>query len=430
MKKSNLLTIAIGALFSMLFITSCSLDKCDSITTYTQYDPIFITQNEIESQKMDYKSGDEVSLRNPGKIYYYNNYLFINEFQEGIHIYDNNDPANPVKLGFIAIPGNQDIAVKEGVLYADHYTELFTIDISNPSQPVFLSRLSNIFWYGDQGNETYLVGYRETEITEDIACDDFRYGSDYYRGNGGVVFAQDDAIDFNGAPEFGTGSSSQSGVGGSMASFTIVGNYLYVIDRINMDIFDVSNATTPSYVKEQPIGWEIETIFPYENYLFIGSQTGMFIFDNSDPADPVQISSFSHAQACDPVVVEGATAYITLRDGTTCQNFTNQLDVVDLSDIMNPSLMKTYPMHNPHGLAVRNDILYICDGDDGLKVYDSKDKYKIDDNQLAHVKNINMFDVISLTPNHLLLIGADGFFQYNSTDPTDLKLLSQINIEK
>jgi hypothetical protein len=432
MKKIILLTLAFGALISSILITSCSLDKCDAVTTYTRWDPIIMTQSEIANQEMSFIAGDEVSLKNPGKIYYYNNHLFINEFQEGIHIYNNTDASNPVKIGFIEIPGNQDIAVKNGVLYADHYTELFTINISDISQPVFLSRFAEIFTYSNQGNGAFLVGYRETEITEDIPCDDYRYGSQYYRKDGGAIFAQDDAVDFGGAPElFSNGSSSSgSGVGGSMASFTIVGNYLYVIDETNMDIFDVTDATIPAFVKVQELGWQIETIFPYEDYLFIGSQAGMFIYDNSDPANPVHVADFIHAQACDPVVVEGTTAYITLRDGSTCQNFTNQLDVVDISNIYNPQLLKSYPMHNPHGLAVRNDILYICDGDDGLKVYDAEDKYRIDENQLSHVKDINMFDAISLNPNHLLLIGADGFFQYNSADPANLQLLSHINIEK
>jgi hypothetical protein len=43
------------------------------------------------------------SLTAPGKIFYYNGYLFINELNTGIHVYDNHDPSNPRNVGFINI---------------------------------------------------------------------------------------------------------------------------------------------------------------------------------------------------------------------------------------------------------------------------------------------------------------------------------------
>ncbi|MBK8279937.1 MAG: hypothetical protein IPK94_07395 [Saprospiraceae bacterium] len=55
------------------------------------------------------------------------------------------------------------------------------------------------------------------------------------------------------------------------------------------------------------------------------------------------LSTFSHARACDPVYVEGDIAYITLRNGTRCENFTNELDVVDITNITSPRLIKNTP---------------------------------------------------------------------------------------
>ena len=44
------------------------------------------------------------------------------------------------------------------------------------------------------------------------------------------------------------------------------------------------------------------------------------------------------------------------------------MDVVDVSDLMNPTLLATHQMHRPHGLSVVDNSLYICEEDQGVKV--------------------------------------------------------------
>jgi len=58
-------------------------------------------------------------LQSPGKIYTYRHYLLVNETQKGVHIFDNSDPRNPIPINFLKIIGNNDVAVKNGVLYSD-----------------------------------------------------------------------------------------------------------------------------------------------------------------------------------------------------------------------------------------------------------------------------------------------------------------------
>ncbi|NJL73976.1 MAG: hypothetical protein HC892_01915 [Saprospiraceae bacterium] len=173
---------------------------------------------------------------------------------------------------------------------------------------------------------------------------------------------------------------------------------------------------------------DVETIFPYQDKLFVGANDGMYIFDNTVPTQPKQLSKFSHARACDPVVVEGATAYVTLRGGTTCEGFNNQLDIVDVKDLLNPRLLKTYPMSNPHGLSIRKNILYLCDGESGLKSFDVTDPFNM--KALDHEK-IATYDAIALPGSDLLMvIGKNGLYQYDAKNPKDLKQLSLIPVQK
>ena len=86
-------------------------------------------------------------LKDPGKIYIYGTYLFVNEYTKGIHIIDNSNPSNPQYAGFLSIPGNVDMAVRGTYLYADHRGDLVTLDISDLKKPKETSREKGRYAY-------------------------------------------------------------------------------------------------------------------------------------------------------------------------------------------------------------------------------------------------------------------------------------------
>ena len=57
-------------------------------------------------------------------------------------------------------------------------------------------------------------------------------------------------------------TGGQNGVGGSLARFTLAGNYLYVVDETNLKTFDVTNPANPILKNSTTIGSNIETIYP------------------------------------------------------------------------------------------------------------------------------------------------------------------------
>ena len=67
-----------------------------------------------------------------------------------------------------------------------------------------------------------------------------------------------------------------------------------------------------------------------------------------------------------------------------------------------------------------------------LKVFDIEVPTELDKHLIDHERNLFAYDVIPLPgdENILLLIGEDGFYQYNFDDPNNLKLLSHIAINK
>lgn len=229
------------------------------------------------------------------------------------------------------------------------------------------------------------------------------------------------------------GDFGSSGQGGSMARFTIAGDYLYTVDNNSLSLFDLSNPSQPEYMdrKEQSLGFGIETIFGMDTLLFIGSQDGMYIYDITRPEFPQQMSFVSHIRSCDPVVASGNYAYVTLSsENTWCGNTSNVLNIYDISDIKKPSLIATETLNYPKGLGVDGNKLFVCDAAQGIKIYDITDitrpVWKDDLSHIAEAKSIKPYDVIPM--NGLLFTSSDkGFYQFDYTGD-QIKFVSKINI--
>ncbi|MCH2046320.1 MAG: hypothetical protein MK212_19555 [Saprospiraceae bacterium] len=425
MKK---LSVLVSALFGLSLLSSCVKDKCTQEVTYMKDIPVYMTTEEI---RQPIETEGPRALENPGKIYLYADYVLVNEVNQGVHIIDNSNPSNPKNISFIKIPGNVDIAMKGSVLYADNYMDLLAIDLSNPNSATMLKRVESVFpTFGvnpDNENEL-LVRYRQEEVTETVDCD---WNNGWNGGWGGGGIMEDAAFTPTNTATGGTGGVGRSaGIGGSMARFAITGDYLYAVDNQDLHVISILSMDDPTEINRLTLTTGTETIFPHEDKLFIGGNTGMDIYDCGDPTNPSYLSRFEHAFACDPVFVDGDFAYITLRQETVCQTGWNQLQVVDISTITAPNLISTYTMENPHGLSVRDEVLYLCEGDFGLKTFDVTDKLSIDQNQLSQIET-RAYDVIAVPhTDRILLVGDDGFYQYDITSPSNLQLISKIEVNK
>jgi len=426
MKKNNFVASILLLSFVALF-WSCE-DRMVTKRTYIAYTPVYMSYDELRSSVKVSAKDQNIELKQPGKIYFNDNYIFINELHKGIHVYDNTDAKNPKHHAFIEIPGNVDMAIKDNILYADSYVDLVSIDISDFNDLKEISRVQNVFPYTlpetdykyaiaklDE-SKGVVLSWEVNEVTDTVQYNLNRY-----------YFLTDNKVDFA-LGGVSTQEASSNGVGGSMARFIVYQNSFYVLKSYELEVFDISQANKFESVTKISMTRVAETVFISNERLFVGTQTGMQIYDLQNPENPTFISDFNHIQSCDPVVVKGNLAYVTLRSGTTCGNVSNQLDVIDISTITQPKLLKTYPMTSPFGLAIsNNNVLFVCDGNDGLKIYDATDPLTISDHQIITFPNINMFDVIPL-PNVLLAIGSDGLYQYDYSNLQDIKLLSKIEI--
>jgi len=403
--------LAIAVLIALSF-QSCLKDNVARKTTI--YKPVYKTKEEV---KANIKSSAPLELVAPGKIFYKDGFAFLNELYKGVHIIDIRNVASPKNVAFVNIPGAVDMAVRGNILYADMYTDLVAVDISNPQQVKLQQVVTGVFpqrYYPNFDNDTGKI------IVDWQAVDTVLQEGEYF----GWGIRREDMM--FAMPASASGNVS-NGTGGSMARFGLREDRLYTVDNTDLKVFDVSIPEKPLYIRNIPTGnWGIETIFPFGNNLFIGSMTGMFIFDVTAKDQPKQVGTFTHARVCDPVISDGKHAFVTLRNGSQCQGFINQLDVVDIADITKPRLLKSYPLTNPHGLSKVGDILLICDGADGLKVFNAANVNSI--KQLGHLKGMNAYDVIALG-SIAMVSAADALYLIDFSDPSKPVVKSSITIK-
>lgn len=215
-----------------------------------------------------------------------------------------------------------------------------------------------------------------------------------------------------------------SGAGGSLAKFAIVGNYMYVVDWNSLNIFDISDPANPGKQGKVNIGFDIETIFPYKDKLFIGAMTGMYVYSIADPLKPVNEGAVVHVRSCDPVVSNDSVSYVTLRGfGTNCGNIQSVLNVYDIKNLKSPRLVKTVPMSMPYGLGIKQEALYVCDGNNGLVVFDLKDPYS--PARKKEIRDDTFYDVIPYGNVLIAYINAGVCF-YDIADPLNPVLLSKL----
>lgn len=417
------------AVICALLLAGCVKDDCKH--SYKIFSPVYKKLTELRAE-VQYQGAR--AIENPGKIYITGDRVYLNEKGKGIHVIDNSDPRHPRNTGFINIPGNVDIALKDNILYADMHCDLAAFDVSRPGAAPVKKFLTNTF-PSQSGNLSYYYRVLPTPVITNpdsirvivdwtsrdtvLSCE--AYGRLYGCPNCNIYF--DVPAQLSSTPAVAT-----TGKAGSMSRFATAGDYLYTLDYYNMGVVGIADAANPLLVKRKALAGYAETIFPLNNNLFLGTPTGMAVYDIQTPADPAFKSMAMHWRGCDPVIADGAYAYVTIYDGAFCGGpALNELDVYDIADLTRPALVKTYALTNPHGLSKDGNLLFVCDGKDGLKIFDAADVNNL--KLLKHIDGINTYDLIT-AKGIAYVVAKDGLYQYDYSRPAETHLLSKLGWSK
>jgi len=140
----------------IVLLGSCTKKKEETVIK-EGYKPVYISKEQAFKVKAEPPS----VFGEPGKMFLYQNVIFVTDFGSGVHVIDNSDPSHPKKVAFISIPGVVDAAVKNGVLFADNFTDLVAFDVSNPVDIKFKKRIKNVYPLNKQMYPEFATGYFE-----------------------------------------------------------------------------------------------------------------------------------------------------------------------------------------------------------------------------------------------------------------------------
>ena len=436
MKKFLPFLLLLGA------FSSCLEESCEETQTVIGLEPITVTAEEWRSNA-DFAHGSGRQVCTASGFYVYRQFLFIVEENAGLHIYDNTDTNNPVPVTFMDIPGGQGLAVRNNILYINQYTDLVAFSLENPERPQLVGRTTNVFeprsiFAQVLRNDEFVIGWTSTNQRRILDCNSPNFGRNgfwedhFYFADALSAYASGETLrgNFNQSSNTSGPTTDVVGQGGSLARFTISNGTLYAVDQRSLRVFDLADADHPVFSNTVQLGRGIETIFPYQDKLFIGSQTGMHIYSVATPTAPVHLSTFEHVLSCDPVVVDNDLAYVTLWGGRNCGTRGDQLEIIDVSDARNPVSLQIIPMSNSHGLSVAEGKLFLCAQREGLKVFDLTDDGLLGE-QLSAMDNINARDVIALpASNDLIVLGyaEDGIRQFDYSNEGQLSATSKIEL--
>lgn len=149
-----------------IMMSGC-VDKYDNPCKQAEY-------IEVKDLRANYpKISPAREIDKAAKIYNYKDgdIILVNERNKGIHVINNRVRETPVNQAFIEIPGNIDMAVKDGYLYVDSFTDLIVLDIRNINAIKTVYRKEKVFPYDpmqaasdmQKGGECYDYDYNKKD---------------------------------------------------------------------------------------------------------------------------------------------------------------------------------------------------------------------------------------------------------------------------
>ena len=222
-----------------------------------------------------------------------------------------------------------------------------------------------------------------------------------------------------------------NGKSGSITRFAVHNGYMYMLDQNKVLTYSLANSDKPVMVSSLTTDYGLETIIVYDNYVYLGSRTSLYILDITSPANPSVLSKTDRSElvmgGCDPVVIKDNYAYSTIKVvENRCGNVSerSELEVFDVSNKSNPVLKNTYSLNEPNGLGYSGDYLFICDeGSDELIILDISNP-----ENPVYYNSILITDPVDLIINgsKMIVSTKSDFSIYSISDMANITLSGKI----
>jgi hypothetical protein len=360
------------------------------------------------------------STRTPRNMTIVDEALYIASLDFGAQIFDITNPTSPQHIGYCASFGySQRVAVNNDILYlAATWGGFVVFDISNPSVGVETRRhwTPHIATTLDlQGSRAYVAngfgGLRILDVSDatkptelgsinwptpvyDVAVDDtlafLAVGNDGIRvisvsdpaapyqvnvndtlspvmrivTDGAYIYAALEDKGFAIYEIMGTNlflRGHLNGIG-KISNLAVQGEYAYLIeDNEAIRIVNVSSKDSPFFVTTETVPNLNGAIAIKDSLLVVANSNSLFTYSISNPAKPTRLGSNPYVEGVHDIFIYGGLAVVA--------DFERGCLVFDIRDTHNPKLIANYETwYHPRGVVVRDDTVYVSDGDNGVHI--------------------------------------------------------------
>jgi hypothetical protein len=133
-------------IFLVIILAAVGLQSCDKskgeVGEVDGFVPVYVSNTTAKTIGF---SGTVKATVNAGKIVALGSTLFQVEAGTGVHVINMANPSSPVKIGFLDIPGCQEMSIKGNFIYTNNFNDLVVINIASLVNPSVVKRIDNAF---------------------------------------------------------------------------------------------------------------------------------------------------------------------------------------------------------------------------------------------------------------------------------------------
>ena len=323
-------------------------------------------------------------------------YAFVGDYGKGLIVYDISNPTSPAQVAAIdTLTSAEGMYMNAPYLFLACGGKTNIVNISDPTNPVFVSRLYANGWHQNgaaRGNYAYVCDWDAgLEIFNISNLNSPTYVGNFdvkgrganrliFNGNYGYVSVADTGlaiIDFTdpAAPQLITvmdtpGTPRSVSFGAITLGGTPTGHVFLADDNAGIRAINVSDPNAPvesGFVvgKQGATGSAYNSfVDAANNKLYIAyGDAGVRVVDISNKANPVLLGEYDTPGNARGIVVKDHVAFVADRDAGVA--------VIDFTNPAAPVLLKTYETARARGIAINGNYVFVAADATGLVVIDA-----------------------------------------------------------
>lgn len=209
----------------------------------------------------------------------------------------------------------------------------------------------------------------------------------------------------------------------STARFAKVGNALYAVGERDLKLFDLSVPESPLLQKTISLGVNVQKVTSFENFLFVYSHLGLYVYDATNKQQPAFFSQYAEALPCNSLAASTDFLYLAQRKDSLCGSAENQVQVLDFRNPRNITEKDAYFFSSPYAVAANDGKLFLAEGEQGVKVFTLRRDGALD--SLAHLTGQSANQILTWR-QFFLFSSPSGIYQYNFREDNSMVLLSEL----